>query len=133
MIWDKTYINLEKEWTWFKGSSNWMYFKLIPTRENYQVQWTLYWLLIFTSEQKFNKSLSWDRDVKADYIVWIKEKIFNDKPFLSWIWINDDTQVTQYVNLYDNDTKWMSPQFEKKIVLKQVEYKQRKQEVDEEF
>lgn len=127
---DKTYIELYEasNWKWFKGEKNWNYYYLFPAGDT--TMGVLYRMLVFDNEEDYNKRLTGER-IDAKQIVGIKE-MHGDK----WIWysgmlFNREEKKAWYVNLYDNTAPSPEKNYQKLVILKQAEYRERTNPVEE--
>lgn len=126
---DKIYIEL-KETDSKKGfgwGKNWNYYYLFPATDT--SKGVVYRMLVFDNEEDYSKRLKGDR-IDAKQIVGIKEMVSDKGPWYSGMLFNRDEKQAWYVNLYDNTTPSPEKNYEKLVILKQAEYREKTDSVE---
>ena len=121
---DKTYIELYESASkkGFEGKKNWNFYYLFPAND--VSKGVVYWMLVFDNEEDYAKRIAWERG-DAKQIVWIKEMNGDKWPWFSGMLFNRDEKKAWYVNLYDNTAPSPEKNYDKMIVIKQAEYRER--------
>lgn len=127
---DKTYIELYETESkkWFKWTKNNQYYYLFPAGNT--TSGVVYRMLVFDNEDDYQRRLTGER-VDAKQIVGIKEMHNDEKIWYSWMLFNRDEKKAWYVNLYDNTAPSPEKNYQKLVIIKPAEYRERTDTVAE--
>jgi len=126
-IWDKANVSLEKKDKCFTWKRDGKFFYLFPTSDvKYAETQVAYWMLVFDNEDDWLKKIWGDRDVKAQGVVGIKEKVKDNwDSWLWWMMFDNDNKRTWFVNLYESTFNKPGEEVNKYLVIKETEYRER--------
>ena len=121
---DKTYIELFETSSkkGFQGKKDWNFYYLFPSQDT--TRGVVYWMLVFDNESDFDKRNAGER-IDAKQIVGIKEMNGDKWPWYSGMLFDRDNKQAWYVNLYENTAPSPEKNYQKLIILKQAEYRER--------
>lgn len=108
----------------FKGEKNGHYYYLFPTSAEKQMEWVLYWLLVFKSKENFDARMKWEK-VDADMIAGIKERTNEQWTWLWWMLFDNEEKKAFFISLFDNNMVAPGKEHAKTLVLKETDYREK--------
>jgi hypothetical protein len=126
---NNTYVELNqapsgKAWT---GTKDGQYYWVFQSRdEQYQANGTLYWLLVYNDEEKYNRKIAGER-LDADLMASIKEKTSSrdGSTWLGGMVFDNPNKKAFFVNLQFNEAKSEDKNFDALLSIKETEFREK--------
>lgn len=123
----KIYVNLNQTSNkkWFSGEKWWQYFYVFPSSEEALASKGIaFRCLVYNNKETFDKKLAWER-IDADLIASIKEHNSDKGLWYGGMMFDNSNKQAFFVNVYDNDMKTPDKDYDKLLVVKETERREK--------